>query len=201
MNDPIEDGILQKILSNNGSIQTVIGGLNTIYYRRLGNWSYKISMEKEPEFWVAGKLESASTISELKVQAHYSSSVISIINSTLFYWWWILISNEMDLKPQHIGSFPIALETISSTHRSKLNELSKELYIDLYKNAELATYNKKRGETIFYRFFPFKSKHILDKIDLVLGEHFHFTPEEFDFITNYDYKYRTGRDSGEGEDD
>ena len=39
-----------------------------------------------------------------------------------------------------------------------------------------------------------KSKHIIDKIDRVLAEHYGFTDEELDFIINYDIKYRMGKE-------
>ena len=45
-----------------------------------------------------------------------------------------------------------------------------------------------------------RSKPILDEIDTALAEHYGFTPEELDFIINYDVKYRLGRDTeGDGE--
>lgn len=42
---------------------------------------------------------------------------------------------------------------------------------------------------------PRHSKPILDEIDAVLAEHFGFTPDELDFIVNYDVKYRVGADT------
>jgi len=38
---------------------------------------------------------------------------------------------------------------------------------------------------------------ILDEIDTVLAGHYGFTPEELDFILNYDIKYRLGRGTEE----
>ena len=45
------------------------------------------------------------------------------------------------------------------------------------------------------------SKPIIDEIDTILGQYYGFTPEELDFIINYDIKYRMGKELGEDEDD
>ena len=42
------------------------------------------------------------------------------------------------------------------------------------------------------RFFPRKSKAMIDQIDATLASHFGFTEEELDLIINYDIKYRMG---------
>ena len=39
-----------------------------------------------------------------------------------------------------------------------------------------------------------QSKVIIDEIDQTLGKHYGFSPEEFDFIINYDIKYRMGKE-------
>jgi hypothetical protein len=45
-----------------------------------------------------------------------------------------------------------------------------------------------------------QSKTIIDEIDTVLAKHYGFTPEELDYIINYDIKYRMGgADAGEEE--
>ena len=41
---------------------------------------------------------------------------------------------------------------------------------------------------------PAKSKPIIDEIDTILAQHYGLTPEELDFIINYDIKYRLGAD-------
>jgi hypothetical protein len=58
---------------------------------------------------------------------------------------------------------------------------------------------KQTGNVIYEEFYPRLSKPIIDEIDRVLAQHYGFSPEELDFIINYDIKYRMGRDSGEGE--
>jgi len=39
---------------------------------------------------------------------------------------------------------------------------------------------------------PKRSKPIIDQIDTLLAQHYDFTPEELDYIINYDIKYRMG---------
>ena len=57
------------------------------------------------------------------------------------------------------------------------------------------------GLVQYDEFYPRKSKPIIDEIDRILAQHYGFTPEELDFIINYDIKYRMGRDnSGESEE-
>lgn len=51
----------------------------------------------------------------------------------------------------------------------------------------------KTGHIIYEEFYPRLSKHIIDKIDCVLSQHYGFTDEELDFIINYDIKYRMGQ--------
>jgi hypothetical protein len=52
---------------------------------------------------------------------------------------------------------------------------------------------KQTGTTETQSFKIQKSKHIIDEIDAALARHYGFTPEELDFIINYDIKYRLGR--------
>jgi hypothetical protein len=70
---------------------------------------------------------------------------------------------------------------------------------DLKRNAVRRRANSEMTGAVEYdEFWPSKSKPIIDEIDTVLAEHYGFTPEELDYIINYDIKYRLGR-SGEDE--
>jgi hypothetical protein len=40
--------------------------------------------------------------------------------------------------------------------------------------------------------YPKVSKPLIDRIDLILAQHYGFTAEELDFIINYGIKYRVG---------
>lgn len=61
------------------------------------------------------------------------------------------------------------------------------------KKIQIAEYTyKNRGVVRFAQFFPKQSKKIIDQIENILGEAYGLTPEEVDFIINYDIKYRMG---------
>lgn len=72
--------------------------------------------------------------------------------------------------------------------------------IDLQKNAKWAERKHKgKNATKYQQFTPRLSKPIIDEIDRILAIHYGFSDEEYDFIINYDYKYRMGADSDESD--
>jgi hypothetical protein len=60
--------------------------------------------------------------------------------------------------------------------------------------------NKLTGKVELQSLSPVKSKQFIDKIDIELADHYGFTPEELDYIINYDIKYRLGADADEDEE-
>jgi hypothetical protein len=77
--------------------------------------------------------------------------------------------------------------------------LADTLLLDLWEQSKKRTRIRADGtqqEEVNFRVG--RSKFIIDEIDVILAQHYGFTAEELDFITNYDIKYRMG---GELEDD
>ena len=72
--------------------------------------------------------------------------------------------------------------------------LAGKLMADLLENSEHREM-KFGSETLTVQCtLPKYSKAIIDEIDCRLAQHYGFTDEELDFISNYDIKYRMGRD-------
>ena len=77
----------------------------------------------------------------------------------------------------------------------RLADIAQELMDNIQANSEMLTINyRTRGSLTIQSAYPRLSKAIIDKIDRVLAQHYSFTDEEFDFIINYDIKYRMGRE-------
>lgn len=71
---------------------------------------------------------------------------------------------------------------------------------DLQEHSDHRKMKFKHDTLTVQHIFPKQSKPIVDAIDRVLAKHYGFTDEELDFVTNYDIKYRMGREAdAEGE--
>ena len=116
----------------------------------------------------------------------------AVINSSLFYAYFISYSDCFHLNDALVSGFPL---TESVTSDAELYSLSSKLMDELHKEATIKTINTKMYDSITYEEFSVaKSKPIIDEIDRVLAKHYGLTDEELDFITNYDIKYRMGRE-------
>jgi hypothetical protein len=130
--------------------------------------------------------------------ADLAARVSAMLNSSLFYAYFIAYGDCFHLSDTLVEAFPI-LNRIAED--AKLAELGRELSKSLKSNAVKKTINTRDGSVIEYaEFFAAQSKDIIDEIDTVLAQHYGFTPEELDFIINFDIKYRMGQDGG-GEDE
>jgi hypothetical protein len=129
--------------------------------------------------------------------AETAHAVCALLNSSLFYVYFIAYGDCFHLSDQLVSGFPVTASLLTDKSLSHLNQ---KLMIDLKKNAERKTINTSDGDKITYaEFYGAKSKSIIDEIDRVLAKHYGFTGEDLDFITNYDIKYRMGRDTVEDE--
>ena len=161
------------------------------------------SMDYAPYFWneregkkVSTQMKSVYLPSQLDAEA-----TVAILNSSLFYWWFIVRSDCRHLNLREIEDFPIDIGQVSRPNKLALQEITERLMKDLQKNAnrKVAQY-KTTGKVIYDEFRPSLSKPILDEIDIVLAQHYGFTDDELDFITNYDIKYRMGDELGSDDD-
>ena len=122
------------------------------------------------------------------------AAACAILNSSLFYTYSIAYGDCFHLSDTLVSSFPI---TYKLSMDGKLIEIGKCLQLSISANAELKTIQTRDESEITYaEFFVYKSKSIIDNIDAILAKHYGFTDEEFNFIINYDIKYRMGQDDG-----
>lgn len=194
LSSPIEKRIIKKFWETNG----VIGDSflkkydNKIYYRIGGGRYWKIFTTFQPLFILNGE----KSVSSRENYIYFSTPqerdcTVAIFSSTLFYWYFIVTTNGRDLNPSDLKKFPISLTNIGKKHYSGFVKLASLLMED-YKANKIQKEKKSQqtGHIVYEEFYPRESKHILDKIDGILADHYGFTEEELDFILNYEIKYR-----------
>jgi len=110
-------------------------------------------------------------------------------NSSLFYWFYSAFADCEHINDALLRGFPIP----GDWGRVAWKILYKKLADDLARNATRKVIQTKQGHTIEYdEMKALLSKSVIDAIDAELGGLYGLTPNETDFIVNYDVKYRMG---------
>lgn len=130
-----------------------------------------------------------------------AKAALCCLNSALFYWFVTVFSDCRHVNKREVEAFPLNLAEISNGKVGKeLVKLASALMEDIDAQSEERVMSFRHDTLTVQCIIPKRSKAIIDQIDSVLGKHLGFTPEELDFIINYDIKYRMGQDAA-GDDD
>src|SRR5579875_386888 len=193
----VEYSLIGKYLS----IKTILGYFmaNTpwrVYYRVGGGLYWKVFTDFPPAFNVNNQAGHSTRETWFTLaNRDMISPVIAALSSSTFWVWYTITSNCRDLNPYDLHNFPVPESAIKDM---SLRDLGERYLQDIQKNSTMQVRNQKQtGHTETQSFKLQKSKPIIDEIDRVLAQHYGFTPEELDFIINYDIKYRMGRNNGE----
>lgn len=176
--------------------------------------SYSVYYHNAPQYWIRattfvpyfwnerdGERPSLQIKTLLFEGKDIAASINAVLNSTLFYIWFTTLSDCRHLNMREIEKFPIGITEMNCKDIKILTIFNAELmgsYL-MFRERKYTSY-KTTGKVEYDEFYPKKSKPIIDEIDTVLAKHYGFTPEELDFIINYDIKYRMGKELEEEED-
>jgi hypothetical protein len=131
----------------------------------------------------------------LEVHPKFKNAVHAYLISSAFFFYWQATSNCRDLNPSDITLAPYP---DLSVVLKDLNRLSIEAEKDYRAKAKiLRMKNKKTGLVEIESLTPANSKHVIDRIDQLLGSVLHLNGDLTDHIINYDTKYRLGADGRE----
>jgi len=210
----IEDQILNKLYSQSSgkTIKDFIvnNGENVWYHNSPRYWihAHIDSNVLKVQYYEDFKLSDNSKNIQLgkvkyeKVTEHYkflslepdkADVVLALLNSSIFYWWFVIMADGRDLLGQHITSFPIDIDNVDEANKKKLSELTYKLMEDYNKNSNIKINIRKGGYAIKIReIIPKKSYEIIKMIDNLLFNMFKLSPDEINFIRNFDLKFRLG---------
>ena len=127
-----------------------------------------------------------------------SSFATCLLNSSLFYWLYSAMCDCEHINDGFVREFSIPTRWDQVDWR----KLSDNLMKHLTANATRKTISTKQGHKIEYdEMNAMQSKAFIDEIDAALADAIGLSPEELDFVTNYDIKYRMGSGSEEANTD
>lgn len=171
----------------------------TLYYRNTGGLYWRIITNFRPKFEQDGIPMESSTESTIEfIDKDTLSIATGVLNSNLFWFYYVVFSSFHHVNSSDILDFPIDLSSMNDDIRSKLIFATDEVMKSIKENSEFRQRIHKGGSTSKTQtFFPSLSKKYVDDIDLILASHYGFTPDETNYIINYDIKYRIAEQSEE----
>jgi hypothetical protein len=197
LGSPIELSIFEKLSRSGERLEQSLiktKGFEVYYTRKFGyflsftNFIPNITRISDSSLVNPSELKSLSF-----AKAESTDAAISCLSSSTFFWYWNVLSDCRNMNRRDVLAFPIDLRNSSAATVHSLTCLA-QVYIDRLKST--ARQMTKSG--LYIETFEYSTcKSILDKVDQVLAEHYGLTDEELDFITNYDIKYRMGRDAAD----
>jgi hypothetical protein len=163
-----------------------------VYYTRKLSWFVQITPFIPFIRDSSGNTRAPSELKSLSFASFVQTRIAFVaLNSNLFYWLLTTSSDCRNLNLREIKSLPLDLENMSLPIKRKLYELSLALELSLYFNSSLRSMRFKEREPLTIQCIsPAYSKHLIDKVDRALAEHYGFTDDELDFLLSYDGKYR-----------
>jgi hypothetical protein len=170
-----------------------------LFYKNTGIRYFNTATLRSPKCWINGQPSVSSRETTLNVQPKYLHAVHTFLLSSIFFIHWEATTNCRDLNPADIN-----FATIPSLDLEidKFTVLSKEIEEDYISKGKIIRMNNKlTGLVELESLTPARSKSLIDKIDALLASYYGFSPEQIDFIQNFEIKYRLGSDLEENEKD
>ncbi len=198
----IESSILSKIFAiPHVASGTLMTGRALIFYRNAGGRYWRLVKSFPSYFRSDTGATATSTEKTFSTSKDHAPVLVALFSSSFFYWYWRVCSNCRHLTSRELESFPVAKSIFDKSASQELSALSERFEVRLKETKQRQTTENKRSGTVVQDIFRVSTaKSIIDEIDTVLARHYGFTPEELDFIINYDIKYRLGRGAGEEEE-
>lgn len=200
----IESKIIKKLKNNQAIMNyTVSESQYVIYHTRKLRYFLQF-LDIPPKIYEEnGEIRITSELKKIHFSTESAKhAALGAYLSSLFFWYYITFSDCRNLNKREVTTFPFSLDYIDKQIIKLINQNSKDLQKSLQGNSYYQeAYYKQYGSLKMQVFQPRLSKPIIDQIDTVLAEHYGFTPEELDFIINYDIKYRMGKKLGGDEEE
>ncbi len=180
-----EKRILDKVWNKTMLSSYVREDGDPIYYRTTGGRYFKIVTN-----YSTGSTKEKAILFEKKL----ANAIGCILSSNLSFWYYQIISNNLDWKSDELLSFTIP--NLTDEQIDVLNNFYDEYQHDVeaHANVRQSSGDSRYNVSEFKEYKIVKSKAIIDRIDDYIGPLYGLTPEETDFIKNYELEFRMAGD-------
>lgn len=180
-----EKVILDKIWSFPPLSSKQVTDGSPIWYRTTGGRYFKI---------VTNYSTGSTKEKAIYFQRGLANAIGCILSSNLSFWYYQIISNNLDWKSEELLSFTIP--NLKENDIEVLNSLYDEYLKDVEANANVRTSSSKSRYNVdhFKEYKIVKSKAIIDRIDDYICPLYGLTPQECDFVKNYELEFRMSGD-------
>lgn len=193
---PLQARVFEKLLQLRGSAHVSlrqVGELPFVYYQESAQYWIKATVGY-PGYRKDGQSGPPGHGRTLKFDLEDDAfRMAAILNSSLFYGFYVASTDCFHVTAGSVAAFPYPNEMWLD---EQLADLGRELMTDLHANATWSEMNTQQGSLIEYEtMYCRNSKKIIDGIDDVLSGYYGLDNDELDFVKNFDFKYRMGRDA------
>lgn len=159
-----------------------------VYYRAAGGRYFNV---------VTNYQTHSSAERSILVQNGKSALIACILSSSVFWFYQQVYTDGLNLKSYEIDNFPIPdLDTLSETRKKEVEDLYSQYIEDIENKATIqnASASSSYHITQLKVYKLRKSKAIIDKIDDLICPLYGLSPEETEFIKNYEIEFRLSDD-------
>jgi Eco57I restriction-modification methylase len=198
LSSELESTVLRKLSLEKGQLAayyTRTGQHDIFYSRKVGYFIQALNFSPLV-LDGQGRRRPPSEFKSLRFEdGAHATSALCCLNANLFYWFLTVFSDCRHVNKREVDAFPIRLDGLRKGDGfSELQRTAKQLMVRLKDTSENRKMRFEHDELTVQCIFPKRAKDLIDDIDGLLAQHYGFTPEELDFIINYDVKYRMGQE-------
>ena len=123
----------------------------------------------------------------------FTKIIVATLSTSLFWFYQQTYTNGLDLKRFEIEAFLLFdLEKLSAEDLSAIESLYDEYLSDIERNVSVRTSSDNSSYTVsqFKNYKLNRSKHLVDKLDDLIGKFYSLSTAEIDFIKNFELEIK-----------
>lgn len=178
----IEKDILRKLFKHSKLGSLICTNGSPIIYRFAGGRYFKVITN----YSNGSSAERTIYFADKKI----ADAIGCILSSNLSFWFYQIFSDNLNWKTYEIENFTIP--HLADVNINFLDNLYARYLTDIEAKANIRTTSGESTYTVdsFKEYKIVRSKFIIDEIDDYIGPLYGLTPEEIDFIKNYELEFR-----------